>query len=163
MVCCPFTKCQYILTDCMHIMLGDVGGHSAHHMTPSLSSTYVNIPLPPLFHFHCGPGVQQPCLHNNPSQYCVSDRAIHYWENKVLSVSSALGQQLKTSRQHRGTEGGGGWGVDQTLSESFHQILMNLIEVLRHYKASWRVYMFFMAKYSSGLVEQTARRVQSCV
>lgn len=117
-------------------------------------------PTTPFFHSHCRPGVQQLRLHNSRSQYCVSDIAIYYWENKVLSVSSALGQQLKTPRQHRGTEGGD--GVGQTLSESLHQILMNLIEVLRHYKASRRVSVF-MAKYSPGLPEQTARRVQSCV
>lgn len=37
------------------------------------------------------------------SQNCV----IRFWEKKVLSVCSALGQQLKTALQHRGTAGGG--------------------------------------------------------
>lgn len=76
-----------------------------------------------------------------------------------------------TIRHHASTEalkgdggrcGGGLIRLSQTLSESFHQILMSLIEVLRHYKASWRE-SAFMAKYSPGLVEQTARGVQSCV
>lgn len=116
-----------------HIMLGDVSPllitNMALHFPPPLST--------PLFHSHCRSEVRQPCLQNSQSQYYVRDSAIHYWENKVVSVSSALGQQLKTSRQHRGTRGG-----VQTLSEPFHQILMHLIEVFRHYKASWRVYVF---------------------
>lgn len=137
-VYCCSTKCQYVLTYCMHTIFGDVSGFQSQHVTPPFSSTAVNI----LFLFYSRPGVWQPCLHNTQTQYCVRVRAIHYWANKVLSLSSALGQQLKTSRQHRGTEGGGGGG-GQTLSEPFHQILMNLIEVFRHYKASWRVYLFY--------------------
>lgn len=58
-VCCPSTKCQYVLTYCLHIMLGGCrGGSSAHHVTFPFSSTNVNIPLPPLFHSHCRPGVR---------------------------------------------------------------------------------------------------------
>lgn len=116
-VCCP-SECQYILTHCMHIMLGDVVGLQcpSHHSSiflpycqhpPNHPPTYPPSPPPPLFHSHIRPEVRQPCLQNSQSQYCVRDRAIHYGENKVLSVSSALGHQLKTSRQHRGTEGGG--------------------------------------------------------
>lgn len=82
--------------------------------TPPKPPTHLSTPPPPLFHSHIRPEVRQPCLQNSQSQYCVRDRAIHYGENKVLSVSSALGHQLKTSRQHRGTEGGGGgWGGDR--------------------------------------------------
>lgn len=60
------------------------------------------------------------------SQNCI----ICYWENKVLSVCSPLGQQLKAEQ---------GVGVGgQPLSEFIHQILMDLIEVLGLYKASWK-------------------------
>lgn len=55
---------------------------------------------------------------------------------------SARGQQSKTSCQHKGTEGCGGLMGEETLSEPYHQILMNLIEVFRHYKASWGVCLF---------------------
>lgn len=147
MVCRPFLP---VCTDTLnpHQNRRRAGESSAHPTTPPLSSSTVNIPLPPLFHPYCRPGVRQPCLHNTQPQYCVRDRAIHYWANKVLSVSSALGQQLKTSHQHRGTGGVGcgSWWGDQTLSEPFHQILMNLIEVFRHYKASWGVYLFLYCK-----------------
>lgn len=49
--------------------------------------------------------------------YLVKDRAIHYWANIVMSVSSALGQQLNISEAERRWGGGGaheraGWNID---------------------------------------------------
>lgn len=100
-VCCCSTKCQYVLTYCMHIKFRDVSGVQSQHVTPPFPSTTVNMLFSLL---QQAGGVWQPGLHNTQTQYCVRVSAIHYWANKVLSLSSALGQQLKTSRQHRGTE-----------------------------------------------------------
>lgn len=77
-------------------------------------------------------------------QNCV----IRYRENKVLSVCSILGPTIKDSTTTRGTAGEGG---SSSLSEFIHQILMDLIEVLRLYKASWKQ-LAFMLKISARIL-----------
>lgn len=80
------------------------------------------------------------------SQNCV----IRYWENKVLSVCTALGQQLKTARQHGSTAGAALIGVHPSNIDGPNWGSLGL------YKAPWKR-PAFMLKNSACLWIQTVQ------